>query len=267
MISGVRDPAALAQRRIQRWAWTGAVAGGLAALVSGAPASWLAHGVAKASQGRLALVDARGTVWTGSARLALTGGADSQDASELPTRLAWTIRPRWNGLRGELSSACCTPQPLGFEMQAGIGRLTLRVDDSGSRWPARLLAGLGTPWNTVQPEGVLALDMRGLSLEWADGRMGVSGTARLDVLDLSSRLSTLRPMGSYRVTITGAGTSTVQLETLEGSLQLSGQGQWVGQRLRFAGEARAAAGREAALSNLLNILGRRSGDRSLISIG
>jgi general secretion pathway protein N len=41
----------------------------------------------------------------------------------------------------------------------------------------------------------------------------------------------------------------------------------VGQRLRFTGEASAAPEREAQLSNLLNIIGRRSGARSLISLG
>jgi general secretion pathway protein N len=59
----------------------------------------------------------------------------------------------------------------------------------------------------------------------------------------------------------------LRLETLEGSLQLSGSGQWVGERLHFRGEATAAPDREAALANLLNIIGRRSGARSLISIG
>ena len=42
---------------------------------------------------------------------------------------------------------------------------------------------------------------------------------------------------------------------------------WVGSRLRFSGEASAEAGSEAALSNLLNIIGRRQGERSLLSLG
>ena len=58
------------------------------------------------------------------------------------------------------------------------------------------------------------------------------------------------------------------LETLPGSsLQLTGTGQWVGSRLRFTGEARTAPQHANALNNLLNIIGRRSGDRSLISLG
>ena len=37
--------------------------------------------------------------------------------------------------------------------------------------------------------------------------------------------------------------------------------------MRFDGEASAAPGREDALSNLLNIIGRRQGARSLITLG
>ncbi|MBV8249557.1 MAG: type II secretion system protein N, partial [Comamonas sp.] len=54
---------------------------------------------------------------------------------------------------------------------------------------------------------------------------------------------------------------------LSGDLQLSGQGRWVDSRLHFNGEAAASPEREAALANLLNILGRRQGTRSIITFG
>ena len=100
-----------------------------------------------------------------------------------------------------------------------------------------------------------------------EGRLSIAGRAELRAQRLSSRLSTLRPMGSYRITVLGGNTPTLQLDTLEGSLQLSGSGQWVGTRLHFSGIASAAPERESALSNLLNIIGRRSGPRSIITIG
>ena len=83
---------------------------------------------------------------------------------------------------------------------------------------------------------------------------------------LSSRLSTLKPMGTYRIHLQGGQPATLALATLEGRLQLSGSGRWVGSRLHFRGEASAAPEHEAALANLLNIVGRRSGSRSLISV-
>jgi general secretion pathway protein N len=59
----------------------------------------------------------------------------------------------------------------------------------------------------------------------------------------------------------------VLLTTREGALQLNGSGQWTGVALRFNGEASAAPGSEEALANLLNIIGRREGARSLITLG
>jgi general secretion pathway protein N len=57
------------------------------------------------------------------------------------------------------------------------------------------------------------------------------------------------------------------LQTLEGALQLQGSGRVHAGRLQFAGFASAAAGREEALANLLNIIGRRDGARSVIQVG
>ena len=80
-------------------------------------------------------------------------------------------------------------------------------------------------------------------------------------------LQTLQPMGSYRLLLQGAepgataSAPSLTLTTLQGQLLLSGQGQWVGPRLRFRGEAQAAPGAEQALANLLNIIGRRDGAR------
>jgi general secretion pathway protein N len=141
------------------------------------------------------------------------------------------------------------------------------VAQARSRWPAGLLVGLGTPWNTLQFDGELLLATEGLSVEWIEGRLSIAGRAELTAQRLSSRLSTLRPMGSYRITLLGGATPALQLQTLEGNLQLTGSGQWVGSRLHFSGVASAAPDREAALANLLNIIGRRNGARSIITIG
>ncbi len=250
------------------WALAGALLGALPALALFAPAQWLAVGVAHASAGQVQLAQARGTVWNGSAQLVLTGGLDSQDAAALPGRLDWQLHPTWSGgVRARLQAACCTSAPLLLQLQPRWGGARLAVADGQSQWPAALLTGLGTPWNTLQLQGRLALHTTGLSAEWASGRMLLAGQLRLDALDLSTRLSTLRPMGSYRLLLQGGSAPTLQLATLDGALQMHGSGQWVGRRLRFEGEATAEPEREAALSNLLNIIGRRRGARSLITLG
>jgi general secretion pathway protein N len=245
----------------------GVVLGTLCAFIAFAPARWLAASVDRATGGQVLLADARGTVWAGTAQLVLTGGTGSTNATTLPGRIGWSVRPRWNGLLAAVRTECCTPEPIALRAQWRWGGVRLQVADSTSQWPAAVTAGLGTPWNTLQLDGEVRLVTQGLSVEWIAGRPTMAGRAELVALRVASRLSTLRPMGSYRITLQGGAQSTLRLETLEGSLQLSGNGQWVGGRLRFRGEASAAPEREAALANLLNIIGRRSGARSLIAIG
>ena len=167
----------------------------------------------------------------------------------------------------QLHAQCCTPQPITARLEPGWSSSALQFGDSSSQWPAAVLAGLGTPWNTVKAEGSLGLVTNGLALAWREGRMTVAGRAELTALGLSSRLSTLKPMGSYRIILNGGDTAALDLSTLEGSLRLSGSGRWIGARLRFEGTASAAPEHEAALGNLLNIIGRREGARSIITLG
>ncbi len=249
------------------WALVGLFIGMALALLAFAPARWLTDQLSQNTGGTFQLNDARGTVWRGSARLMLTGGLGSKDAASLPTRVQWKLLPRWTGAQLVTWSDCCTAQPLEAQIQLRLQGLSVTVQDNTSTVPASLLAGLGTPWNTVQPEGQLQLRTQALNVQWQAGRMLVAGQAQMDAANLSSRLSTLRPMGSYRFTVRGGDVPAVELSTLQGSLQLAGTGQWVGSRLRFSGSASAAPEHEAALSNLLNIIGRRNGPRSIITIG
>lgn len=252
------------------WAVAGALMGLLFSVLVFAPARWLQALLQQTSGGQVMLEDARGTVWQGSARLTLTGGAGSQDASSLPGRLAWRLRPVLSGEAGlalQLQADCCLQQAWRWQLTPGWRGVQLALSDTQSQWPAQLLGGLGTPWNTVQAHGQLALSTQGLKLSWSAGRLNVAGAAQLDALDLSSRLSTLRPMGSYRLTLAGGSAPELLLSTLKGSLHLSGRGQWVGNKLRFIGEASSTPESLSALSNLLNIIGRRDGARSIIKVG
>lgn len=255
------------------WAGVGALLGTFIATLSWVPARWLAWGLNQASQGRVLLQAPRGTVWQGSAQLGLSGGAGSRDLQALPGRVAWTLAPSAQGLTLTLQADCCMTEPLQLHVTAGLGQWQLHLNDHQSQWPAGLLSGLGAPWNTLQAEGQLQLRTDALQLQWAAGRLQWQGLAELTARDMSSRLSTLRPMGSYQLKVTSPVRSTptatpqVQLSTLSGALRLTGQGQWLGERLRFAGEASAAEGQEDNLSNLLNIIGRRDGTRSLLSLG
>ena len=259
----------IARQASTHWGWAraGAVLGLLLALGFNLPALCFAGSLQQSLNGRVVLEDAQGSIWNGSARLLLSGGVGSRDMAALPGRLVWSVRPSSQGLSVQLQADCCMQQPWHLSVQPRWGGVRLVLSDSLSQWPAQWLTGLGTPWNTVQAEGQLTLATQGLVLEWAAGRLLLSGRAQLDAVKISSRLSTIKPMGSYRITLLGGATPSLALETLEGSLQLSGSGQWVGSRLRFEGFASAAPDRLEALSNLLNIIGRRDGPRSIIKVG
>jgi len=262
-----------------RWLAAGAVLGGTLALVAMAPAAWLAAAVAGASDERLLLADAQGTVWAGSAVPVLTGGAGSRDASALPGRLHWRLGFDGRALSLRASHACCLNGELHLRVLPGWGRARVELQPAAGagplahigQWPAAWLVGLGTPWNTLQPSGSIRLRSPGLAVESVQGRWLLDGRAEIELEAMASRISTLDELGSYRVVVAGDAESgdatSLQLSTLRGALQLSGSGQWVASKLHFQGQARAAPGSEAALNNLLNIIGRRQGALSVISIG
>lgn len=257
-----------------RWAVAGAVTGVVIGSVAFAPARWVAQAVASASGERLRLDDAQGTVWSGSAVAVLTGGPGSREATALPGRLGWTVGLARTGLEVRATQACCLNGAVGLRIRPGLSQWTITlVPPAGwvGQWPSAWLAGLGTPWNTLQLGGTFRLLSPQFAIESVAGRWRVDGQADVELVNASSRLSTLEALGSYRLRLVGdaaqGGQPQITLSTQEGALQLSGSGSVGPGGLRFRGEARAQAGSEMALSNLLNIIGRRDGARSVISIG
>jgi general secretion pathway protein N len=282
---------------MKRWALIGGLLGALAALVVYLPAAWVARSVAQATGGQLLLADAKGSLWRGSAVLVLTGGEGARDASALPGRLHWRVGLSAPALALRLRHACCINGELLVRVVPGLNQLRVELQPANSppanaeapapagsalpalpalpalllgQWPASLLSGLGTPWNTLQPRGTLQVATRGVTIELIQGRWVFAGRAEIGLTGMSSRVSTLDELGNYQIELQGdprGQAATVQLSTRSGALQLNGSGQWAASRLRFSGQASAAPGSEAALNNLLNIIGRRQGALSLITIG
>ena len=257
-----------------RWAVAGAMTGAAVGAIAFAPATWLAQAVASASGERLLLSDARGTVWSGSAVPVLAGGPGSRDATALPGRLAWTIGLAGAGFEIRATQACCLNGTVALRVSPGLSQWKVAlVPPPGwvGQWPSAWLGGLGTPWNTLQLGGTLRLLSPNFSVEWTAGRWRVEGQADIELVNASSRLSTLEALGSYRLRVVGdpanGGQPQLSLSTLGGALQLSGAGSIGPGGMRFRGEARAQQADETALANLLNIIGRRDGARSVISIG
>jgi general secretion pathway protein N len=227
--------------------------------------------------------------------------------SVLPTRVEWRVRPHWNGVSLHLTQDCCLPQGLEIAFVRGLNAWRVTVGGSGfaadqaggsasgagtfgskaatadpstpiGEWPASLLVGLGFPANTLQPNGRLTLTAQNLAFAIRGGRARMLGHVQLEIRQASSRITTLDTLGSYRLAFdadptteatpgTGADRTRLTLTTLEGSLLLDGTGEIGPNGVRFRGSAKAAPGAEDALNNLLNIIGRRTGAVSAISIG
>jgi general secretion pathway protein N len=277
-------------RRHRRWAIAGAVAGALVGIVAFLPASLVANAVASATDDRVLLAEAEGSVWNGSGLAVLTGGPGSRDASVLPSRIVWRLRPRWDGLSVHLSQDCCMGAGIDVRVHARLATTRIEVLDGPgdgilAQWPAGWLEGLGSLWKTIHPGGLLRLGTRHLEVVRIGNDWQMNGEARLEIRQASARLTTLDTLGSYTITLSGepapaGGTgllrrprapnapfAQVRLDTVGGSLILDGSGEIGPSGVHFRGQARAAPGTEQALDNLLNIIGRRSGATSLISYG
>jgi len=240
----------------------GGALGTVLALVIYAPASWLASAIHVASQGRVQLMQVQGSVWNGSAAVVLAGAAGSSAAMTWPSRWQWRVSPQALGVGVELHAACCTSQPI--ELQAGFSGL--QISSAALQMSASVLQGLGAPWNTLQLQGDLQLHWPAVHWAWQQPPSW-QGSLQLQALRVSSRLSTLPQIGSYQAELQAGSNPQLQISTLQGPLQLEGQGTIQQGRLKFEGQAYAQPEQAQALANLLNLLGERSGQKTRIKWG
>ncbi len=235
-----------------------------------APAQWVASAIAHASGDRVVLAEATGSVWRGRASVVLSPGQDAGIARvSLPETLSWQLSP-WRLLTGTIDLTLMHPSAL-------LQPLRLRADAAGRvevlattvRLPAAVLAGLGAPFNTIRPGGVISLAWQRLEIHRGRTQGDVVGEWQF----ATSALTTVAPFGHYRLLAEGGFPGTrLTLSTLSGPLELTGDGTIDEQgNFRFAGRARAAPGVDnptrAQLAGLVLLLGRRDGDSAILSIG
>ena len=231
-----------------------------------APAQWLAVSVRKATQGRVELAEATGTLWNGQATLVLSTGTTR---ASLPERLSWQLSP-WALLTGtvdlRLSHPSALSQPLSVRAMPGS---RLEAGATTVRLPATLLMGLGAPWNTVRPGGVVSISWDRIAFQ--PGRF--QGNLSAEWQFASSALTPVSPFGHYRLQTNGTFPGTqLNLLTISGPLELTGSGTIAeGGRLRFQGVARAMPGTDPAtktqLTGLISLLGRRDGESAILNFG
>jgi general secretion pathway protein N len=220
------------------------------------PAAWLGPMLEQQTGGRLTLGDAQGTLWNGSA---FVGGAPGEGGSVtplLPGRFAWHLSPLV--LAGRVSMRIENPQALAQPVSVEGSWSDWQVSPGELLLPATGLAGLGAPLNTLAPSGTIKLNWNALEVVRQGQAVAVDGRTVLSMADMGSRMSPVKPLGSYEMAMTWRGQeAALSLRTVRGALLLSGNGSLRNGRLQFSGQAEAAEGYEESLGNMLNLLGQR----------
>ncbi|WP_149137158.1 type II secretion system protein N [Cupriavidus campinensis] len=250
-----RAPVARGWKRM-RWTLLG-VATVAVTVAACAPAAWLAESVASRTQRRVLLADAAGTIWHGSATLALSAGSGSQTATVLPGRLEWNVAG-WPLLAGTLRVALAHSEAMAAPVTLAVTPTGWTAQAGAIRLPAALLEGIGAPFNTLRPDGQMRIDWSALRGRFGDQKAGSQtfGHLTLQFDQVSSAVSRLRPLGSYRAEVDLAGADgKLQLKTTAGPLYLEGSGT-LGRQARFEGTARTDPDAATQLAGLLSLLGR-----------
>jgi len=244
-------------RRVLPWVAAAVLSIGGTLLVM-LPVAWLAPVLAYASHEQVELAGPEGSLWDGQANVVLAAAEDPTARTELPARIHWhtAFWPLLMGhLRVRVEANDALPQPV--ELDASLRRST--VSAGTLNIPASLLSGLGAPFNTLGLEGRMRL-------EWAAcSAVGQSPFCQMTLSadQLSSRMSRVSPLGSYRFEVVLNGqTMGLVLKTTEGPLRLDGNGGLDGGRFQFNGRAQSDPSAGASLAGLLSLLGIQQPDGS-----
>lgn len=220
------------------------------------PAAWLGPMVERQTGGRLTLGDAQGTLWRGSAFVGGAPGPGGSVTPLLPGRFSWRLSPLV--LFGDVSMDLANDQALAQPVHISGSWSQWQVSAGQLLLPAEGLAGLGAPLNTLALTGTIKLSWNLLDIARQGNTVAVSGRTVLSLTDMGSRMSPIKPLGSYEMAMDWHGQrADVVLRTVSGALLLSGNGALENGRLHFSGQAAAADKYEDTLGNLLNLLGQR----------
>ncbi|MGF6769654.1 general secretion pathway protein N [Paraburkholderia sp. GAS199] len=232
-----------------------AVLASAAVLLTLLPAAWITPQFARQTRGHVNLVDPAGSLWHGSATLMLAAGSDMSAATLLPGRIEWrtSFWPLFTGrVHMTMRHSEAMPEPITVDATPR----TATVTAGAIAVPASLLSGLGAPFNTLDLQG----DVRLAWSDWRSFNREAFGQMTVTLNDVSSRVSLVKPLGSYRLLFQAQGeSSTLDLTTLKGPLMLTGNGTVSAVSTSFHGTASSAPEARDNLAGLLNLLGRPSG--------
>lgn len=239
---------------MSRWRLIGLGLGAYAiGLIATAPASLIDSGLQRATENRLRLTDARGTLWSGTGQLEMR---DWMQRTAVAKSIAWQVLPAYF-LRGQFR---CEVQldHAAKHFPVTVSLAQIEVADADINLPAAAL-GLAEP--KLAPLGLsgdVLLHVARLSL--APG--AIQGNATLQWRGAGSAFTRVSPLGDYELRLEGEGAAArATLRTLQGPLQLDGQGSWKsGANPTFRGSARIAPEQRPQLAPLMRMIAVERGE-------
>jgi general secretion pathway protein N len=218
------------------------------------PASWFAWGLNRYTQGTVRLDPTAGSLWGGKGRLVIYYPKTTpHDFGQTE----WGINPLWLFARRVQLSLQTNHQEKRIKTTLGLARNSFLLKDTEAEVPAAFVAQLYTPLSLISPQGKVKISTKDLTLSPEK----VDGVATLEWLNAGSSLSSVQPLGDYRLEIIGAEkNANLKLGTLRGDLEFMGQGQWQPQtgQVQINGSALPRA-RAGELESMLNMIGRDQG--------
>ncbi|MBI3713118.1 MAG: type II secretion system protein N, partial [Burkholderiales bacterium] len=231
------------------------------------PASWVGLALEKQTKGRVTLGDIQGSFWSGSAFVGVAADHYSAVTPLFQGRFSWKISP--SILIGQLAVEIYNPQVMNAATQLEGNFSQWHLSPASLQLPPERLEGLGAPLNTIGPTGKIVLQWSSLEFTSLDGKLLLNGKMALELSEMASRLSSIRPLGSYALAFQWKGESAdLVLKTSRGPMMLEGNGALQQGRFQFSGKAYAETGQEEKMASLLNLLGRRrqEGDKQVIAL-
>jgi len=216
----------------------------LIGLFAFAPASLMGAALERASGGALTLAQTKGSLWNGSGVALLRKKAHYQTLGSY----RWNLKLFSAALQVQAGEAA----PMTVRYVPFSGRLN--IDNLRITLPVSIIEIAAPQLGPYGLQGSLETSGDHLTLDAA----GLNGQVTMDWLHAASALSTIRPLGDYRILLQGnGGTLDAQLSTLSGKLLLSGKGSFdKTSGMRFNGTAQAAPGTaETELNEMLHHIG------------
>ncbi|MGV8923072.1 MAG: type II secretion system protein N [Thermomonas sp.] len=241
---------------MKRWMLVGGLGGFFAlALIATAPATLLDAKLQDASDGRLRLAEARGTLWSGEGLIEIR---DERGRSGLAKPVTWRFLP-FALMRARLAYEVeldrgSRPFPVALTWSG------IELADADISLPAMALG------QAVPKLAALGLtgDMHLQIPEFVIGRSAVRGNATMQWRNAGSALSPVSPLGGYELRISAEGSAIrTVLHTLQGPLQLDGNGTWInGGQSGFHAIARMPAELQSQLAPFLRLIAVERDDGS-----